>query len=164
MSETNGHKPKRQQRVIKLPVEVEAKQSLRPLPRSVRAQGKTGRPSMMTPEMIGKIEIAARGGASYSRIAQEVGVPPATLHLWMETFQGYYTESFREQIDMWRAIPCTIARTKLMEACADGSPWALKFLLENRDEDFGGRGSTNSPGNGIDDEEELESPGDPMFL
>jgi hypothetical protein len=169
MSENNGHEENgkngpRQRREVNLPEATNGKVRLKALPRSPRRLGKIGRPSLLTPEMIGKIEIAARGGASYSRIAQEVGIPSGTLSMWMDSFEGYHTESFREQVDLWRATPCTVARSKLMEAFIEGQPWAIKFFLENRDEDYGGRPVRSTSGTGLDGEEELETPGDPSFL
>lgn len=100
----------------------------RPTKHKVRYR-KTGRKSILTPEMRRKIEEAAIFDLNYTQIAVYCGIDRTSLYNWKEKYPKFF-----HKIDLLRESPLIRAKKTLYAGVEVDPDLALK-LLQNKDRD-----------------------------
>lgn len=92
---------------------------------------KAGRPTVMTPEVIGKIEQVAALDGSVEEMALYAGVNYTTIYDYLKTH-----EAFAKRIAMLRETPVLKARQTIVRALGEPGH-AFKYMEKKRRKEFG---------------------------
>ena len=106
-----------------------------------RETKKTGRPSVMTQEVVGKLEFAFAFDSTVEEACFYVGISPDTYY----TFCKQHPD-FSERITALRCAPTLMARMTVLRAAEHDADLALKFLERKRPQEFSTRAQVHHTG------------------
>lgn len=93
-----------------------------------------GRPSVMTEEVLGKLEEAFKYGATDKEACVYADIAPATLYKYQEENPEY-----SERKDQLKKLPIFTARKSVVDKLPRDADLALKFLERKRKKEFSTR-------------------------
>lgn len=93
-----------------------------------------GRPSVMTPEVIDKLEYAFSLGCSDNEACLHADIAPATLYKYQEA-----NPDFTERKQQLKESPIFLARETVIKGIKRDPDLALKFLERRKKEEFSPR-------------------------
>lgn len=96
-----------------------------------KKKNKGGRPTVMTPEVLRKLEDAYLSDACHLEAAIFAGIPESTLH----DYRKKHPE-FSERIEKLRGMTGLKAKVNLRKSVEEGDKHDSKWWLERRDKDF----------------------------
>lgn len=108
--------------------------------RPKKEKNKGGRPTIMTPEVLGKLEHAFKVGANDREACLHAGINPDTLYEYQKKNPQY-----SEQKADWKRNPILKAKYTIYKNLDD--PNVAKWLLERRDDDYSNKQKQEITGN-----------------
>jgi len=108
---------------------------------NINPMAEIGRPTVMTPETIAKLEAAFLNGASDTQACFVAGIAPATLYNYGTEYPEFLErkEALKEQVK-YRA------KMNITNAINDGDKQLSQWLLERRDPDYKPKQETDNKG------------------
>lgn len=101
----------------------------------------TGRPTVMTPEVVNKLEEAFLLGCSDLEACFVAGISKQTLY----NYQAAYPE-FVDRKEQLKENPVYLARTSVVKSMQEDGDLALKYLERKRKDEFSVKTSTEFSG------------------